>query len=212
MEQYKKDTVALFEAGAKNYEARLQEMVRSHVHADLDRFVSTLKGSKVLDVGCGPGVFLEEFRERGVDALGIDLSDVFIQRCHQKGLNVRKMDMEQPLLYPHSFDGIWSSAVMQHLPRERVPALLNTWLRLLKRDGILFLAVQKGTHEGYIPDPLIPEKKMWLTYFVEEEIRRLVEKKYDVVHFYENSIGDQSYLVFLLRVMSDSGTVKFGQK
>ena len=200
METYKKETVTMFESQAKSYEKWMVELLEKFASPDVDRFVEALKGPKVLDAGCGPGVFLEAFRNQKLDALGIDLSDVFIARCHEKGLNVRKMDIESPLLYPHSFHGIWSHSVIQHIPKERIPKLVQTLARLLTVDGLLFAAFPEGDKEGYV-ESANPGFKQWVSHFSEEEVEQLFGKQFERIHFEKQTRPDQkNYLVYLFRV------------
>ena len=49
-------------------------------------------GSKILDVGCGQGVALELFLNKGYHPIGIALNDEDIAVCQQKGYQAYKMD------------------------------------------------------------------------------------------------------------------------
>ncbi len=200
MEDYKKENNAAYAANAEFYEKRFYRYTKNFHLKDLERFASELKGKKVLDVGCGPGIHLEWFRDHDIDALGIDLSDAFIQRCNEKGLNVRKMDFEQPLLWPNSFDGIWALAVLFHVPREKVPGVIEKWTKLLKPNGILFAGVREGQGEEYKPVGTMPEKKRFFTYFSEEEVKNYFFPKFDVVHGYVHEGEDnEKWIKYLFR-------------
>lgn len=203
MEAYKKETIFVYESNTSAFEKKFQENLEKYGQVDVDKFVSELKGPKVLDAGCGPGVYLEALREKGVDGIGIDLSDAFIDRCHEKGLNVRKMDMESPILYPQSFDGIWAHAVLMHVPKERVPALVQTWSRLLKRDGLLWVSTKEGVGEGFETGGSPNTGKRWLTLFSDDEIKRLFGKKFEIVHSYTQNDSGKTYMKYLFRLKPD---------
>lgn len=181
MEEYKKQTMTAYAINPKGYEKKTRERMENGVYPILEKFANMLSGKKVLDIGCGPGVHLEWFRENGLDALGIDLSDSFIEICSSKGLNVRKMDMEHPILYPHSFDGIWAVSSLLHLPKEKIPAAVKAWARLLRPNGILFLSVKEGSREGYEVDLLNGGKNKWMSFFSEEELKKFFSGSFDVV-------------------------------
>ncbi len=204
MEAYKKETIFTYDSNVAGFEKKFQDNFEKYGREDLERFISNLKGGKVVDIGCGPGVYLEAMREAGLDAMGIDLSESFIERCHEKGLNVRKMDMENPLLYPHSFDGLWAHAVLPHVPRERVAALLQTWTRLLKRDGLLWLSLREGEGEGFDADASNTDRKRWLTFYTDEEVRKLVGKRFEVIHFEQTDRSGKKYLKYLLRLKPEA--------
>ncbi len=181
MNEEQRQTMGTYNGSSAFYSKKYKESFDKLGEGDAKRFISELKGNKVLDAGCGPGHFLEFFRENNVDALGIDLSDGFLQICGSKGLNVRKMDMENPILYPHSFDGIFSNMSLLHIPRERVPALLDTWARLLKTNGLLYISVKEGDQQGMEVDEENPPHLRWMTHFMDAEIKSFAAKKFHVI-------------------------------
>lgn len=205
MEEYKKETLNSYARNPAFFEERWKEKMEKYALDDIEKFVAALQGPKVLDLGCGPGLYLEAFREKGLDAIGIDLSDEFLEICHSKGLNVRKMDMEQPLLYPYSYDGIWAHACLLHLPRSRAAAALATWAKLLKTHGVMHLAVKQGANEGFVPSERGDETKRWFTFFTDDELRGMLGKKFDVMHAssHENEDG-AVWLKYLLKKKPDS--------
>lgn len=176
-----KPTVQTYNIGARTYEGIYQRGFDESGHEDAERFVSLLPGPKILDAGCGPGIFLDFFREKRLDALGIDLSESFLDICAEKGLNVRKMDMETPILYPYSFDGIWASMSVLHVPKARVPKLVQTWAKLLKPNGVLFVSLKEGTKEGVEADTDFPPHERWISYFEDNEVKALFGKKFDLI-------------------------------
>mgnify|MGYP001606052364 CR=1 FL=1 len=197
MEDYKKQTIGAYDSDPGFFVDFFKSRFAS-ASTDLDRYVSELKGSRVLDIGCGPGLYLDLFREKGLDALGIDLSDGFLDICARKGLNVRKMDLEAPLLYPYSFDGIWASASLLHVPRVKVPSVIAAWTRLLKPRSILFVSVKMGFGEGYVPNPNDADRKRYFTYFSVEEFLSLFSSRFDLV---EGSYGmDGEWIKGLFRL------------
>jgi hypothetical protein len=50
------------------------------------------------------------------------------------------------------FDGVWACASLLHLPRQRLPLALERIAASLKRDGALFLSMQRGVGEFTAPD------------------------------------------------------------
>lgn len=204
MEAYKKETISSFESRSKSYEASLVEILEKFARPDVERFVSGLKGPRVLDLGCGPGVFLEEFRAQGVEATGIDLSEVFVQRCHEKGLHAKKMDIENPILYPRSFHGIWAQAAVPHIPKERLPNMINNISRLLMPEGMMFVALPEGDGDGFLED--VPGgAKQWITHFNEADVARFFGKKFDTIHAEKRVLPDQrTYLTYLFKIKHEA--------
>ena len=95
--------------------------------------------SRVLDLGCGRGEFLELLRAAGVDARGIDLSAESVARCRAKGLDAEVADLfgylaSQP---EASLRGIFCAQVVEHLPAERLPELIRLAARCLEPQGVI---------------------------------------------------------------------------
>lgn len=52
----------------------------------------------VADIGCGDGLFLSMIREKGIDAWGVDVSEVAVQACKAKGLDASVSDFSNGIL------------------------------------------------------------------------------------------------------------------
>ncbi len=92
------------------------------------RYAARFAGAvDVLDLGCGRGEFLEAARDAGVEARGIDQSDECISLCRTKGLTAEKADLFAYLeaLPDRSLGGVYCSQVVEHLPPDRLPVLVN---------------------------------------------------------------------------------------
>lgn len=61
-------------------------------------------GSRLLDVGCGPGRHVRALRERGVEAVGIDISAAFVRLAIENGLPVAQADARALPVANGSFD------------------------------------------------------------------------------------------------------------
>lgn len=57
--------------------------------------VRDLRPQRLVDVGCGPGVFLTRLRDLGVDVSGVDASEIALSRCRERALSVVRVDLEQ---------------------------------------------------------------------------------------------------------------------
>lgn len=97
--------------------------------------------SRVLDVGCGEGVFTGALRRAGRDALGVDVAAEPLRRARAREptLDARLLPTAGPWpLADSSFDAVWAGEVIEHV--------LDTagWLsevrRVLRSDGVLVLS------------------------------------------------------------------------
>jgi len=97
-----------------------------------EAFVDLYKGKKrVLDLGCGRGIFLELLRDREIDGYGVDLDPKMVAQCRERGLEAFESDALAHLesLPTGSIDGVYARHVAEHV----LPGDLVAMLRELRR-------------------------------------------------------------------------------
>ncbi|MCD6326081.1 methyltransferase domain-containing protein [bacterium] len=94
---------------------------------------------RVIDLGCGRGEFLELLKGRGIEALGIDRNPEMIQLCKSKGLRAEAYDLHTFLSEAKvgSFDGVFCSQVVEHLPPVQVLGLCKLIAEKLSPGGVV---------------------------------------------------------------------------
>ena len=105
------------------------------------RLLNRLSGSKgrLLDVGCGEGLFLEIAREDGWEVVGTEFSAFAAELGKRLGLDVYHGELMDIAFPPGEFDAITMWHVLEHT-RDPVRVLKEA-RRILKGDGILIVAV-----------------------------------------------------------------------
>ena len=95
-------------------------------------------GRRLLDFGCGNGLFLEIARKRGFDGYGVDLAADAVEVARRRGLKAFHGDpADIPEIAAGGFDVITMWSVLAHLPH---PVDDLTKLRsLLSDDGVLLI-------------------------------------------------------------------------
>lgn len=114
-------------------------IARRQIVLDLTRrFVD--RGSRILDVGCGTGYYLERAGEE-FEAHGIDFSDTAVRICRSRGLSAVTTDTIEELAEraPHSFDAITFLDVAEHIDDDI--GALKAAHRLLAPGGVTIVTV-----------------------------------------------------------------------
>jgi SAM-dependent methyltransferase len=91
---------------------------------------------RLLDVGCGTGIFLDTMRSHGWQVQGVELNAEAAHYSQERlGLDVFAGPLEGASYGEDTFDVITLWDVLEHLPSPR--AALDTFRRILKPDGLL---------------------------------------------------------------------------
>ncbi len=123
------------------------------------------KTGKTLDLGSGIGRDTEWFCEQGYDVLGIDASEgmLAVAREHYPHLKFEKDFLPQlATLSDESFQNIFCSAVLMHLPQDQIASAIENMLRVTKPSGRIIISIRAGgadqeRENGKLYTTIIPE-------------------------------------------------------
>lgn len=127
-----------------------------------DAALSLVDRGPVLDIGCGDGLLLALFKERGIDAEGADISSEAIERCVEKGLVAREYDPAKPLPYANdAFETVVLLDVLEHVYEPE--ALLREAARVGKQvivgvPNFSSLPARVQVLLGRVPENNLPHK------------------------------------------------------
>jgi SAM-dependent methyltransferase len=134
------------------YTAHIYDEGDSQMHSALtksvvEKYIDPLelsKDSKILDLGCGPGYFLDEMKQRGYnDLTGVTLSPGDIKICEGKGHIVKTYDLtflpQKEGYYDESVDFIFLRQALEHSPYPIFSIM--EYNRVLKQFGKLYIEV-----------------------------------------------------------------------
>jgi len=100
-----------------------------------------LHNAKILDIGCGGGLFLSLLKQAGAEVIGIELSDSRAQYAKTKhGLEINKYPIENDFWqkrYANHFDAVTLWDVIEHVnyPFQTLQSAAN----VLKQGGLLLI-------------------------------------------------------------------------
>lgn len=144
---------------AKNYLSVVYDE-KSHPYSDypqklcayLFQLYGLKKGMKMLEPGCGRGEFLGNFKDMGLDVVGVDISPEVAN--FNNGLNVEICDVENDKLPfdDNVFDVIYSKSFVEHLYYPE--RYLEEAYRVLKPGGLLITLVPdwESNYKTYFDD------------------------------------------------------------
>ena len=126
------------------------EMIETKPHnAYLERpatlsLLPDVKGKRVLDAGCGPGLYADLLVQRGAEMVAVDASPRMLEHARRRlgdRANVRLHDLRKPLgfLEDDSVDLVLASLVMDYI-EDWVP-VFKEFRRVLKSDGVFVFSV-----------------------------------------------------------------------
>jgi len=106
--------------------------------------INLAKDAKIVDLGCGPGYFLDEMKGRGYTNLtGVTLSPGDVKICEEKGHTIQKLDLTflpQTQGYDdESVDFIFLRHALEHSPYPIIS--LMEYNRVLKQNSKIYIEV-----------------------------------------------------------------------
>jgi|TARA_B100001971_G_C18236750_1_gene567807 ubiquinone/menaquinone biosynthesis C-methylase UbiE len=102
------------------------------------------KKSKILEIGCGRGEFLNEFIKQGIRGYGVDISNYAQSFCPDAKITTTDLENEKLPYDDNEFDIIYSKSFIEHLyyPEK----IFEESYRVLKPGGIMITLVPEYTY------------------------------------------------------------------
>ncbi|MDC1077381.1 bifunctional 2-polyprenyl-6-hydroxyphenol methylase/3-demethylubiquinol 3-O-methyltransferase UbiG [uncultured Candidatus Pelagibacter sp.] len=107
----------------------------------------------ILDIGCGGGLLSEPMTRLGANVTGIDASNknITIAKLHAKKNNLKinyLCSSPEKLKIKKKFDVILNMEIIEHV--EDINFFINSCSKLLKKDGLMFIATLNKTLKSYM--------------------------------------------------------------
>jgi len=107
----------------------------------------------ILDIGCGGGLLSEPMKRLGANVTGIDASNknISIAKLHAKKNNLKinyLCSSPEKLKIKKKFDVILNMEIIEHV--EDINFFINSCSKLLKKNGLMFVATLNKTLKSYV--------------------------------------------------------------
>lgn len=104
-------------------------------------------GSRLLEIGSGPGWDADWLEERGLTIGRTDGAESFVQLQASRGRQAERLDVIlDPLGGP--YDGVIALHVLQHVERELLPSVFAGIAEAIRAGGVFLLALREGEGES----------------------------------------------------------------
>ena len=122
-------------------------------HFKLKNKSKPLSGINILDIGCGGGLLSEPMSRMGANVTGIDASDknIKIAKLHSKKNKLKinyLCSSPEKLKIEKKFDVILNMEIVEHV--EDIDFFLKSCSKLLKKNGLMFVATINKTLKSYV--------------------------------------------------------------
>lgn len=127
-------------------------------------------GGRVLDWGCGPGMFSYHLKAAGFAPDPVDASTEMVAVAREKyGINARLGSFDDPL-ETGRYHGAWANFSLLHAARKDFPKHLKKVHKALVAEGIFHIGMKRGTGEKR------DKFGRQYTYFQTGELTKLLEQ------------------------------------
>ena len=131
------------------------------IKKDLSGIIKKDMYMTVLDLGCGTGITTRYIAELGAKVIGVDLSPKLIEFAKANSVHenadYRVGDITDVDLGNKKFDVICLCDIMEHIPREKIPDLMNNIKRYSRKNTIIYLNIPDARLQNWLQKNL-PEK------------------------------------------------------
>ena len=155
--------------------------------------VQTAKsGDKVIDIGCGIGVWSALLAEKNVYVTGLDNLRIMLQKCADRSKEFELKSRVSFLLSDgfclplrdEAFDGATLNWVLAHIPVSRNILFMSEVSRVVRRKGWLFISdsywrgQEGGKEQAQTREIGGAEYEVYKYYYDPSELKQLVEKTF----------------------------------
>lgn len=93
------------------------------------------KNSRIIDIGCGPGILIKQLKDYGYKVEGIDLCKRFVNYANKKGIKVHNKDFLKAK--PEKYDCIIATDFLEHATD--IEEIIRKMKNMLSKNGLIII-------------------------------------------------------------------------
>lgn len=174
------ETIAAYNAYAEEWHERHLEP--RYWGDAMDYFQELLPRGKMLEIGAGGGRDAKDLIARGYEYYGTEPAENFvaIARQYNPGATFEQRSVYE--LQSGEHDGFWASAVLLHIPRDRIQEALGNLHGAVKRGAVGFIAIKEGDGEKVeIGGDSVAIKRLFVLWRDDDFKKELVKAGFEVI-------------------------------
>lgn len=162
-------------------------------------FYDLLPSGKIIEIGSGGGRDARDYLIGKYDYIGTDISKSLLEEAKKlnPGVKFLQRSVYDLKFADNTFDGFWASAILLHIPKNRINKALNEIHRVARNNGVGFISIKKGKGEKE------DENGRWFSYYSKQEFNNILKSNgYKVIHFNLHPMSKKTiWLVYIVKVI-----------
>ena len=172
-------------------------------------FKKYLSEGSILEIGCGNGYDAKRLINEGYDYTGTDITKSFIQMCQKSLPNSKFFPLSvYDLSFPQGtkFDGFWASAVLLHIPKNKIDLALSQINKYIKVNGIGFISLKEGSGEQVqeVEKSRVANQNKtfsrFFSFYTKEEFTEILTRNgFSVIDFTSSETNNNNWFWFIVQ-------------
>jgi 2-polyprenyl-3-methyl-5-hydroxy-6-metoxy-1,4-benzoquinol methylase len=171
-------TIETYDKYAQLYDEEVIDFWNNFPKTFIDKFVTSLPGKRVLNLGSGSGRDALLLREHGLEVVCLDASKSMIEMTTKLGFESHLATFSElsKLDFPaDSFDGVWAYTSLIHIPKEEAEEVIKQAQTLLKPKGAFVFGAIQGDTAGMVERETMPGTTRYFKNYNNDELRQFIE-------------------------------------
>ncbi|MBP9691358.1 class I SAM-dependent methyltransferase [Candidatus Woesebacteria bacterium] len=167
------------------------------------KFFEYLPSGKIIEIGSGSGRDAQELIAHGYEYIGTDISKGLLEIAKKRNPHASfSLQSVYNLDFPDgTFDGFWASAVLLHIPKNRIDEALQHLKRILKDGATGFISLKKGDGEKMVDgDHVGIDYKRFFSFYEQPEFTEILQRNhFEILETYVFDHSNKKWLAFFVK-------------